>query len=117
MGWADVNYHRNDTEMPTPTIDALVKAGVELNRHYVHMMCTPSRASLQSGRLPVHVLTRLAGPCDGNGAIPRNITGIAAKLKKAGYRAEQQAFAVHDLNHVIDTYLPAKLENAKAFLP
>ncbi|MBT4501069.1 MAG: DNA topoisomerase IV subunit A [Gemmatimonadetes bacterium] len=39
------------------------------------------------------------------------------KLKKAGYRAEQQAFAVHDLNHVIDTYLPAKLENAKAFLP
>jgi len=39
------------------------------------------------------------------------------KLKKMGYRAEQQAFAVHDLNHVIDTYLPEKLERANQFLP
>ncbi len=39
------------------------------------------------------------------------------KLKEMGYRAEQQAFAVHDLNHVIDTYLPEKLEKANQFLP
>ena len=39
------------------------------------------------------------------------------KLKKSGYRAEQQAFAVHDLNHVMSTYLPEKLANTKAFLP
>ncbi len=39
------------------------------------------------------------------------------QLKKSGYRAEQQAFAVHDLNHVINTYLPEKLEQAGAFLP
>ena len=39
------------------------------------------------------------------------------QLKEAGYRAEQQAFAVHDLNHVIDTYLPEKLEQAQNFLP
>lgn len=38
-------------------------------------------------------------------------------LKKAGYRAEQQAFAVHNLNHVMSEYLPDKLENTKAFLP
>jgi len=66
-------------------MDALVKEGIELNRHYVHMMCTPTRASFQSGRLPVHVLTRLSSPCDENGAIPRNMTGIAAQLKTAGY--------------------------------
>jgi len=66
-----------------------VANGVELNRHYVHMMCTPSRASFQSGRLPVHVLTKLAGPCDKNGAIPRNMTGIAQQLKKAGYATHQ----------------------------
>lgn len=91
FGWAEVGYHRADStkEVQTPTIDKLVKEGIELNRHYVHMMCTPTRASFQSGRLPVHVLTRLAGPCDGNGAIPRNITGIAAKLKKAGYMTHQ----------------------------
>lgn len=38
-------------------------------------------------------------------------------LKARGERAEQQAFAVHDLNHVIETYLPEKLESTGAFLP
>lgn len=39
------------------------------------------------------------------------------KLKESGYRAEQQAFAVHDLNHVMHTYLPEKLAAPDAFLP
>ncbi len=34
-----------------------------------------------------------------------------------GVSAEQQAFAVHDLNYVIEHYLPEKLRAAKAFLP
>eukprot|EP00966_Prymnesium_polylepis_P228325 5284555-Prymnesium_polylepis.1 len=53
------------------------------------MMCTPSRSALQTGRLPVHVITELAGPCDANGAIPRNMTGLAAQLKRAGYATHQ----------------------------
>jgi len=81
----DSGWHREDPEVITPTMNELVKNGIELDRHYVHPMCTPSRSSLQSGRLPVHILTQLVGPCDKNGAIPRNITGIAAKLKTAGY--------------------------------
>eukprot|EP01062_Namystynia_karyoxenos_P052672 TRINITY_DN422_c0_g2_i3.p1 TRINITY_DN422_c0_g2~~TRINITY_DN422_c0_g2_i3.p1 ORF type:complete len:569 (+),score=189.30 TRINITY_DN422_c0_g2_i3:107-1708(+) len=86
FGWAEVGYHRSDVgQVSTPTIDSLVKEGVELNRHYVHMSCTPTRASYQSGRLPVHMTTVLAGPCDINGAIARNVTGVAAKLKQAGY--------------------------------
>ena len=43
--------------------------------------------------------------------------GALLQLKKGGVRAEQQAFAVHDLNHVTDTYLPEKLERSQAFLP
>merc|ERR1740138_1627290 len=91
FGWADVGYHRDTptNEVQTPHIDRLVKEGVELNRHYVHMTCTPTRASLQSGRLPVHVVTELVPPCDENGAIPRNMTGIAAVLKRAGYATHQ----------------------------
>jgi arylsulfatase B len=86
FGWADAGWHRAipSKEVLTPTMDALVKSGIELNRHYVHMMCTPTRASFQSGRLPIHVLTRLSSPCDENGAIPRNMTGVAAQLKTAG---------------------------------
>jgi DNA topoisomerase-6 subunit A len=32
-------------------------------------------------------------------------------------RVEQQAFAAHSLNYVIDTYLPEKLKNPKTWLP
>ena len=91
FGWGNVGYHRTDAspEVQTPTIDALVGEGIELDRHYVHMMCTPSRSALQSGRLPVHIITQLANPCDANCAIPRNMTGLAAKLKSAGYATHQ----------------------------
>ena len=39
------------------------------------------------------------------------------QLLKMEVRAEQQAFAVHDLNFVIDNYLPDKLGDTKKFLP
>jgi len=39
------------------------------------------------------------------------------QLLKMGVRAEQQAFAKHDLNYVMDTYFPAKLEHPEKFLP
>ncbi|MHC4661420.1 MAG: DNA topoisomerase IV subunit A [Planctomycetota bacterium] len=39
------------------------------------------------------------------------------KLRKMKVRVEQQAFAAHDLNMVMDTYLPEKLKNKKQFLP
>ena len=62
-GWHNAGWHAgpNDDSVQTPHLDALVKAGVELNRHYVHRACTPSRSALQSGRLPVHVLQ--GAPC------------------------------------------------------
>jgi DNA topoisomerase-6 subunit A len=36
---------------------------------------------------------------------------------KMEVRAEQQAFAAHGLNHVLETYLPEKLEHPERFLP
>ncbi len=39
------------------------------------------------------------------------------KLIAMGVRAEQQAFAKHSLNFVIDTYLPEKLAKPERFLP
>lgn len=93
LGWGNVGFHRDplqpDESVQTPHIDQLVRQGIELNRHYVHPTCTPSRASFQSGRLPVHVLQNLTHPCDEHGAIPRNMTVIAAVLKRAGYATHQ----------------------------
>ena len=39
------------------------------------------------------------------------------QLLEMGVRAEQQAFAVHDLNYVIDAHLPQKLRSPKKFVP
>ena len=57
FGWANAGWHRAtpDPATVTPNLDALVKEGVELDRFYGHKFCGPSRAALQSGRLPIHV--------------------------------------------------------------
>jgi len=39
------------------------------------------------------------------------------QMLKMGVRVEQQAFAKHDLNYVIDKYLPEKLRRPSKFLP
>ncbi|MDD5556054.1 MAG: DNA topoisomerase IV subunit A [bacterium] len=39
------------------------------------------------------------------------------QMIEMGVRVEQQAFAKHDLNYVIDVYLPKKLRNPEKFLP
>jgi arylsulfatase A-like enzyme len=74
-------------------MDGLVAEGIELQRHYVFSCCSPSRASVLSGRLPPHVETWLTDPSISNPAdtesgwagIPRSMTGIAAMLKQANY--------------------------------
>ena len=57
LGYANVGYHLPDNkEINTPNIDYLAtKVGLRLNRHYVHYTCSPTRSSLQSGRIPYHV--------------------------------------------------------------
>lgn len=95
-GWNDVSYrrHATDAEIDTPIVEQLAEAGIKLNRHYTYNYCSPSRSSLQSGRLPNHVSVENTqptahnpkDPVSGFAGIPRNMTGIAEKLRAAGYR-------------------------------
>lgn len=39
------------------------------------------------------------------------------KMAKNKMRVEQQAFAAHGLNYVMDTYLPEKINDPKSWLP
>ncbi|XP_065199150.1 arylsulfatase B-like [Sycon ciliatum] len=94
-GWANVGYHRENAtkEVQTPNFDSLCKRGIELDQHYAYKFCSPSRSSFLSGRLPIHVNIENDYPdyynpndtVSGYAGIPRNMTGIAAKLKSAGY--------------------------------
>ena len=98
-GWANVGYHRDPPtkEVVTPNIDGLVKEGLELDQHYVYKFCSPSRSCLMSGRLPIHVNDKNAepnihnpdDPVSGFAGIPRNMTGLATKMKLAGYATHQ----------------------------
>eukprot|EP00041_Stephanoeca_diplocostata_P015984 m.310808 g.310808 ORF g.310808 m.310808 type:complete len:248 (-) comp20215_c0_seq2:1683-2426(-) len=87
LGWHNVQWH--NTDMKTPNAAKLVAQGIELDRHYAYVYCSPSRSSLMSGRLPFHVQQKNFNNCDLSQGVPRNMTFIASKLKSAGYRTAQ----------------------------
>eukprot|EP00940_MAST-03C_sp_MAST-3C-sp2_P003551 g3551.t1 len=80
-------------EAHTPNLDALADDGVILSNHYSYKICSPSRSSLQSGRLATHVNTvntgvtvaNLEDPVSGFAGIPTEMTCMGNKLKSAGY--------------------------------
>lgn len=95
LGHANLGFHREvkTKEVQTPRIDQLLNDGVNLDRHYVHKFCSPTRCAIQSGRAPIHVnvinadpsVHNPADPVGGFAGIPRNMTGMAEVLKRAGY--------------------------------
>ena len=99
-GWANAGYHRDTPtkEVATPNFDSLVREGLELDHHYTYKVCTPTRCSLLTGRVPIHVNDNTTAeanyynpqnPVSGFQGIPRNMTVIAEKLKSAGYATHQ----------------------------
>ena len=54
MGYNDVGYNNVDGDIFTPTLDALAAGGVTLTHHYSQFSCTPSRAALLTGLLPIN---------------------------------------------------------------
>lgn len=99
VGWANVAWHRTpnalgSNETVTPTLDALVEEGIELDNFRTFKYCSPSRSALQTGRNPIHVtvvnggtdLNKPSDPVSGWTGIPTNMTSIAEKLRSAGYR-------------------------------
>eukprot|EP00927_Polykrikos_kofoidii_P059943 TRINITY_DN55033_c0_g1_i1.p1 TRINITY_DN55033_c0_g1~~TRINITY_DN55033_c0_g1_i1.p1 ORF type:complete len:603 (-),score=65.20 TRINITY_DN55033_c0_g1_i1:108-1916(-) len=53
LGWNDVSMH-GSPDAPTPNMDRLAATGVRLNSYYVNPVCSPTRASLMSGRSIIH---------------------------------------------------------------
>eukprot|EP01047_Picozoa_sp_COSAG01_P003862 COSAG01_NODE_120_length_25409_cov_20.648572_10_plen_133_part_00 len=103
-------WHKAD--VLTPRSNALIKEGIQLDRHYTYVCacashrvsfvltqavavaavccvagadCSPARSSLLSGRLPYHVNQINLGGYYARSGIARNMTIIPRKLKQAGY--------------------------------
>ena len=57
QGWGDVGYHGHP-ELKTPQIDKLAAAGLRLEHFYTaHFNCSPTRASIMTGRHPARMGT------------------------------------------------------------
>lgn len=82
LGWSDVGWHGGFSQ--TPTMDRLVKEGVELDQHYVQPVCTPTRTALMSGRYPGRFGPQALAPSNLR-AMPLGTVTMAAALKSQGY--------------------------------
>ena len=83
QGWGDVGVHGND-KIRTPNLDRLARDGVRFTRFYAGPVCTPTRASLMTGRY--HLRTRAIDTYRGRAIIdPAEVT-LAEMLGAAGYR-------------------------------
>ena len=82
MGWNEVGYH--GSKIATPNIDRLAREGMQLDRFYVHPVCSPTRAALMTGRSPARfgitsALTRGTG-------VPLAEHFMPQTFQKAGYQ-------------------------------
>ena len=79
QGWGDVSYN-GLTKVQTPNIDAMAAAGLRFNRFYAQQSCSPTRASVMTGRHP----NRMGVFWPGMPLRKQEVT-IAQLVKQAGY--------------------------------
>lgn len=82
QGWGDLSCHGNPV-LETPHLDAMASRGATFSRFYVSPVCSPTRASLMTGRYNhrTGVIDTYKG---GSMMRPEEVT-LAEALKQAGY--------------------------------
>lgn len=83
-GWGDFGYH--GSAIRTPTVDALAREGVELDRFYTCPVCTPTRAAMMLGCPPSRFgLTSAVSSTSKEVVIPKDRMNLARLLRDNGY--------------------------------
>jgi arylsulfatase A-like enzyme len=83
QGWGDLGVHGND-QIRTPNLDALARQSVALKNFYVSPVCTPTRASLLTGRY--NYRTGAIDTFRGRALMHSDEVTLAEMLAAAGYR-------------------------------
>lgn len=81
VGYADFGYQ--GSAIKTPFIDQLASNSLRLQQHYVNSACTPTRATLLTGRYASRFGCLDASP---ERSLPFDTMTLAGALKAAGYR-------------------------------
>ena len=85
IGWNDLSYNSKDTQISTPNIDRISSQGVRFTQHYVHSVCTPTRASFLTGRYAVNTGLYYVLMPGSPAGLPSHIPTLPQLLKKEGY--------------------------------
>jgi arylsulfatase A-like enzyme len=84
LGYADCGFN-GGTQIHTPNIDKLAKAGAILESHYVQPVCSPTRSSLMTGRYVHHTGMYTVVRPHGKWGLPLEERTLASALGEAGY--------------------------------
>ena len=84
LGFNDVGFH-GSKQIPTPALDEIAHTGITLDNYHAQPVCSPTRASLLSGRHAIH--HGIYMPFAQGSALRLNLsyTLLPAHLKKLGY--------------------------------
>lgn len=85
LGYADVGF-TGGKDIKTPNLDTLATAGARLEQFYVQPLCSPTRASLMTGRYPMRygLQVGVVKPWEKRG-LPLEERVLPKALKEAGY--------------------------------
>jgi arylsulfatase B/arylsulfatase I/J len=106
-GWNDFGYQSVDLKFASPNIDQLSKNGVRLHNYYTQPSCTPSRASLMTGKYPTTL--GMQHECIQPGSawgLPLEHATLANELKSYGYHTA--AVGKWDLGHYVKEMWPTE---------
>ncbi|KAJ8604058.1 hypothetical protein CTAYLR_001741 [Chrysophaeum taylorii] len=111
IGWNNVGFtgrfgysSQEDKKEMTPTLDKLAAAGVVLDSHYAYSVCTPSRSSFLTGRLPVYGTVELKDPIWPSAGSKVGLETIGTRLRREGYRTG--VFGKWDMGGAAAGHLP-----------
>lgn len=82
-GYADLGVHGNP-HVRTPHLDRFAREGIQLSRFYVSPLCSPTRASLMTGRY--HYRTGVLHTSRGAAKMHGDEVTVAEQMRAAGYR-------------------------------
>jgi arylsulfatase A-like enzyme len=89
MGYWNVGAYSHGMMVPTPNIDRIAKEGMLFTDHYAQPTCTPGRAALITGQLPIRTGLTTVGQAGSPIGLDKRDPTLAEVLKKQGYRTGQ----------------------------
>lgn len=89
VGWFNVGAYNHGMMVPTPNLDRIAKEGIMFTDHYSAPSCTPGRAMIITGQLPIRTGLTTVGMAGSPVGISQKDPTLATLLKSIGYKTGQ----------------------------